>query len=75
MSIYAQANKTFVDGKLLFDREVQAQNEQLITDNRNRIIKKMNASGGPKMPATGSIQKHMQCDSMTGYEYILGAAQ
>ena len=75
LSIYAQANKTFVDGKLLFDRDMQAQNEQIINDNRNRIIKKMNVTDGPKMPAMGSMQKHMQCDSMTGYEYLMGAAQ
>ncbi|MFK8010563.1 MAG: amidohydrolase family protein [Marinicellaceae bacterium] len=75
MSIYAKANKTFVDGKLLFDRDRQVEIENQITENRMRIINKMNGSDGPKIPASNSIEKHMHCDSLTGYEYLMGAIQ
>lgn len=75
MSIYAKANKTFVDGRLLFDRDKQVEIEKLVSENRDRIIKKINESDGPKMPAMSSVNKHMQCDSITGYEHLMGAAQ
>jgi len=73
MSIYAKADKTFVDGKLLFDRDNQETNEQIIADNRERIINLMNGTKGPKLPAGKSIKKDMHCDSLTGYEYLMGA--
>ena len=75
MSIYAKANKTFVDGQLLFDRERQAEIETLIANEKSRLIKKMNKSDEPKMPSIMKPKKEMQCDSYTGYEYLLGAAQ
>ncbi len=75
MSIYAKADKTFVDGKLLFDRDKQAEIESLIVENRNRIINKMNKTDGPKMPSMSKPKKQMHCDSLTGYEYLMGAIQ
>jgi imidazolonepropionase-like amidohydrolase len=74
LSIYATAQKTFVDGKLLFDRELQSQVEAQIANKRAELIKQINQSDEPKMPASMKPEKHMQCDSLTGYEY-LGAAQ
>jgi imidazolonepropionase-like amidohydrolase len=73
-SIYAKAIKTFVDGKLLFDRDRQVEIETEIANERQRLIEKMNQSDEEKMPAMMGPSKHMQCDSITGYEY-LGAAQ
>ena len=72
MSVYAKANKTFVDGKLLFDRERQAEIETQIANERKRLIEKMNKSKEPKKPASSKPPKKMQCDSITGYEYLLG---
>ena len=75
MSIYAKANKTFVDGQLLFDRDRQAEIEAQIASERARLIKKINQADEAKMPAMMGHGKHMQCDSITGYEYLLGAVQ
>ena len=75
LSIYAKANKTFVDGHLLFDRDRQAEIEAQIASERARLIKKMNEADEPKMPAMMKPGKHMQCDSISGYEYLIGAAQ
>ncbi len=71
-SIYAHANKTFVDGQLLFDRDQQAKIEKTISQQRNRIIKLMNNAKEPKIAAEKETEKHLQCDSITGYEYLQG---
>ncbi len=70
LSIYATAQKTFVDGKLLFDRDKQMQIERQISNKRMELIKQINQSDEPKMPAQMKPEKHMQCDSLTGYEYL-----
>jgi imidazolonepropionase-like amidohydrolase len=75
LSIYAKANKTFVDGKLLFDRSRQAEIETQIANEKTRLVKKMQASKEPKIPPMKTPARLMQCDSLTGYEYLLGAAQ
>ena len=76
LSIYAKADKTFVDGKLLFDRERQIEIESNIANERSRLIEKMNKSDEPKTPMSAKKpKKKMQCDSITGYEYLLGAVK
>jgi len=75
LSIYAKAEKTFVDGRLLYDRSQQAEIEKEIAQERARLIDKINSSDQEKMPAMKMPEKHMQCDSLTGYEYLLGAVQ
>ena len=75
MTIYAKANKTFVDGQLLFDRDKQIEIEQGITQERDRLIKKINEAEEDKIPAMMKPSKHMHCDSLTGYEYFMGAIQ
>ena len=70
LSIYAKAEKTFVDGKLLFDRDKQNKIEQQIKAERVRLISAINKSDEPKTPAVSKPEKHMQCDSLTGYEYL-----
>ncbi len=72
LSIYAKATKTFVDGKLLYDRDRQVEIENQIAEARNELIKALNQSDGPKMPASMEPSKQMHCDSLTGYEYLLG---
>jgi imidazolonepropionase-like amidohydrolase len=75
LSIYAQANKTFVDGKLLFDRDMQKIIEANIAKEKARLVGKINNSGEAKLPPSSKPSKQMQCDSFTGYEYFLGAVQ
>jgi imidazolonepropionase-like amidohydrolase len=75
LSIYAKANKTFVDGQLLFDRSKQTELEAQIAKEKARLVEKINASSEPKMPPKKMPPKKMQCDSITGYEYLTGAAQ
>jgi imidazolonepropionase-like amidohydrolase len=72
LSIYAKANKTFVDGRLLYDRAEQLAIEEDIGKERKRLIKKINASVEDKKAAMMKMKKHMQCDSITGYEYLQG---
>jgi len=75
LSIYAKANKTFVDGKLLYDREQQTKIEANIAKQKNRLITKMSETEGPKKSPISIPSKAMHCDSFTGYEYLLGAEQ
>ena len=69
-SIYAIAEKTFVDGRLLFDREQQTEIESSIEKERQRLIKAINESSEPKKPSAKPPAKQMHCDSITGYEYL-----
>ncbi len=75
LSIYAKARKTFVDGKLLFDRDRQAEIEAEIAQHRARLIDKINQSDEKKMPSSMKPRRHMQCESISGYEYLLGAVE
>ncbi|MCF6288289.1 MAG: amidohydrolase family protein [Proteobacteria bacterium] len=75
LSIYALAEKTFVDGKLLFDRSRHIEIETAITQARGILIAALNKADEPKIPALDKPKKHMQCDSITGYEYLTGAVQ
>jgi len=55
LSVYAKAEKTFVDGVLYFDREKDAQMRTEIQTERNRLIQKMiNAKNG------GAVTKKVQ---------------
>ena len=41
LSIYATVNKTFVDGKLIFDAQKQTEKDEMVKNEKNRIIQKM----------------------------------
>ena len=65
LSVYAQAEKTFVDGILFFDREKDAQMRQSVGEERARLIQKMLAEkkkGGKTQPARGRQQHLYHCD-------------
>jgi imidazolonepropionase-like amidohydrolase len=54
LSVYAVAEKTFVDGMLLFDREEDAKMRDAVQAERNRLIQKMlNAEKSGEKPQKG----------------------
>ncbi|MDC0230433.1 amidohydrolase family protein [Aureispira] len=64
LSVYAHAEKTFVDGICLFDIKIDAQKRQKIKAERNRLIHKMlNAKdkGSPTQPPMYHPKQHYQC--------------
>jgi imidazolonepropionase-like amidohydrolase len=66
LSIYAKAEKTIVDGIIYFDREKDAQQQQYIAAEKNRLTQKMIGAkkGGAKTDvAIPSFQEEAQCES------------
>jgi adenine deaminase len=78
LSIDAQVVTTFVDGVALYDRE---RDRALREDNRierARLIAKMSAAGpgkngGGKKP-WGRAERVWECESLHGYEHLVGVA-
>ncbi|MBL7728807.1 MAG: amidohydrolase family protein [Dinghuibacter sp.] len=65
LSIYAKAEKTFVDGVLYFDRDKDAQLRAAIAKEKNRLVQKMmNAKKGGErtMPASPSFMEENYCE-------------
>jgi len=78
LSIYAKAMKTFVDGKLYFDRDKDAQLTNAIQTERNRLMQKLlnmpkADKASPKKPS--KMKALWQCDSFSGYEYLMQNTQ
>lgn len=64
LSIYARADKTFIDGVCLFDRVRDEQQREVIRQERNRLIQKLlsaKAAGKPTQPAIYQKKKHYHC--------------
>jgi imidazolonepropionase-like amidohydrolase len=71
LSVYARAEKTFVDGKIYFDIQEDKQRRKEVQKDRARLIQKMNKAkkGGASMKKGGSSQKMEQhCNSILGLE-------
>ena len=74
LSIYARPRTTFVDGRPLFDQDEDRQLRARIAADRGRLLAKAasaakNGNGkpnGPKPPP-----QRWQCDSLSGYEYLV----
>jgi imidazolonepropionase-like amidohydrolase len=68
LTVYARAEKTFVDGILFFDREKDLEMRKKIAAERNRIIQKMlqeKQAGKPIRPAAGKRQFNIyHCDTL-----------
>jgi len=67
LSIYAKAEKTFVDGICYFDKDRDAQMRKEINSERARLIQKMlNAKGDgePKRTPSFKDKKHFHCDTL-----------
>jgi imidazolonepropionase-like amidohydrolase len=65
LSIYAKAEKTFVDGIVYFDREKDALQRDIIAKEKTVLIQKMIAAknGGEKtVPAAASVKEYHRCD-------------
>ena len=68
LSIYSTVNKTFVDGKLIFDAQKQAEKDEMVKNEKNRIIQKMLFSDDAKKGNTQSVKteqkKLYHCDTL-----------
>ncbi|MEN0006183.1 MAG: amidohydrolase family protein [Bacteroidota bacterium] len=68
LSVYAKAEKTFVDGMLLFDRGEDQKMREVLQQERNRLIQKMltdKKNGGKTQRPKGRRQyEHYHCDSL-----------
>ncbi|GJM31205.1 MAG: periplasmic amidohydrolase [Saprospiraceae bacterium] len=68
LSVYAKADKTFVDGILFFDRDQDIQLRQAVQKERARLVQKMLAvkkEGGKMQPARGRSQyREYHCDDL-----------
>ena len=73
LSIYATVDKTFVDGTLYFDAAQQARKDQMVKDEKNRIIQKMLFSEDAGKGNTQSAEKKQRvlyhCDTLEGEEH------
>ncbi len=68
LSVYAKAEKTFVDGILFFDRDKDKELREQVAKERTRLIQKMLAvkkKGGKTQPARGRSQsREYHCDDI-----------
>ncbi len=65
LSIYAQAEKTFVDGIQFYDKDEDIKMRQEIAQERNRLIQKMigeKEGGGTTQAPSMKFQQHYHCD-------------
>ena len=73
LSIYATVDKTFVDGILYFDAAQQQRKDQMVKDEKNRIIQKMLFSEDAGKGNTQSAEKKQRilyhCDTLEGKEH------
>jgi len=66
MSIYAKAERTFVEGVCYWDIDEDEKKRELVEQERARIIQKMlkDSSGGKKKMPREKGKKHYHCDTM-----------
>ncbi|MCX7544736.1 amidohydrolase family protein [Marinicella gelatinilytica] len=64
LSVYAQAEKTMVDGIIYFDRNKQAALEQQINDEKMDLIKQSQTSGETKKSDMTASQPTLHCDTL-----------
>ncbi|RYU79440.1 amidohydrolase family protein [Hymenobacter persicinus] len=67
LSVYARAERTFVDGRQLFDLESDQQLRQDVQKERLRIIQKMLAAkkaGAPTQNPSAKANGHFHCDTV-----------
>lgn len=66
LSIYAQCEQTYVDGRRLFDKEEDVAMRAAIRSERARLIQKMlDAPGADKRKPMERIPPHYHCDTLT----------
>ncbi len=71
LSIYAQAEKTIVDGTVYFDLDKDQQMKAEIQEERARLVQKMRdakANGGATRPASSTFRHHWDCEDLHVYK-------
>jgi imidazolonepropionase-like amidohydrolase len=67
LSVYAKAEKTFVDGICYYDREKDNIMRESVQEERSRLIKKMieaKKNGEPTQKGGGRTRRNYHCDTM-----------
>ncbi len=67
LSIYAQAEKTMVDGKVYYDVEANAEKEEWIAEQRARLVQKMQDAkkgGASTQAASRTLQQLFHCEDV-----------
>jgi imidazolonepropionase-like amidohydrolase len=67
LSVYAKAEKTFVDGICYYDREKENIMRETVQEERSRLIKKMieaKKNGEPTQKGGGRSRRNYHCDTM-----------
>ena len=73
MSDFMKPEKTIIDGKVYFDIEKDAENNQAQAEERARLIQKMKdakKSGMPTQRGEGRVQIDFHCDDVLGFETL-----
>ena len=71
LSVYARAEKTFIDGKLYWDIEEDKARRVALQKDRARLIQKMNKAkkaGAPTKKGGSKMKMEMHCNSVMGME-------
>lgn len=69
LSIYAKPEKTMIDGRIYYDLEEDARQQELIAQERNRLIQKLQAakkSGASTQEVSSTTRKLFHCDDVIG---------
>ncbi|MGB3779752.1 MAG: amidohydrolase family protein, partial [Tunicatimonas sp.] len=72
LSIYAQAEKTMVDGRLYYDQEADARKQEQIAQERNRLIQKQLAAkknGAATQKPSSETRALFHCDDIVGLHH------
>ena len=64
LSIYAQAERTYIDGRLMFDQQRDKEMRQVIKAERSRLINKMIKEGGKGKPAGAPEKQLYHCETI-----------
>ncbi|MGB3587236.1 MAG: amidohydrolase family protein, partial [Tunicatimonas sp.] len=67
LSIYAQAEKTMVDGKVYYDVEANAEKEEWVAEQRARLVQKMQdakKNGASTQAASRTLQQLFHCEDV-----------
>ena len=68
LSVFSSAQKTFIDGRLYFDREENEKKEAAIATERRRLIQAMISAkkgGTTTQKAETKIEPEYHCDTLT----------